>query len=313
MTAEHAPEHEQISQWEFLDEAPTRDQVLKLLETLPLVLGVSHVDFIDYVVPLSGRKKFKVRQEREGKDPVWVDREVTTWTLYMTVPGRMAMADRAAAGKGWRLVYRPDPELPGGVLHLGDVPKGTMYREWAVFQRPGGPHEDLVPDEPAWVDMEGRCGMAGVQLASGRGAAGTNPWEKAETAARGRALGAFGFGVFPGSGLASLEEMTYAAQLETAGRQAAAQGIEEPKGRDALVDALRDGLEELRRIRGAKLEEVLGNFGGYLESTYKTNVIVTADDGQTVEDLNWEALTDGRLLQAWRQLRAVIGQEQRRF
>src|SRR5690242_8038340 len=97
------PEHEQddvnegvhvASSWEFPDDPPAPDEVRKRLEELPPWYGgIKPVDYLDYVQPLSQRKKIKKDGGDEYKE---------MWTLYITVAGRMAAINATAHDQGWR-------------------------------------------------------------------------------------------------------------------------------------------------------------------------------------------------------------------
>ena len=185
-----------IEQWEFVGEAPTRDRVTELLSRLPSVWGVKTVDFADYVQALPQRKKIKV--PREPGSTVMIDQYLDCWTLYMSVAGRMKMLEAAAEQNGWMVDFEPEPVTPTGCPGMLQMDERVVYREYVRI-------EAWTTDEdgtPRIRKLGRKSGTAWVPSRGGSGAVSSNPYEKVETSARGRAIAAWGFGVLPGSGVA---------------------------------------------------------------------------------------------------------------
>jgi hypothetical protein len=204
------------SSWEFIaPNVPTLAVVRGLLETLRDWWGIRPVDYIEHVHVLTQSKKNPWR--RPGA-PEYVD----VANLYFSVAGRIAMLAAAAELHGWRVDIRPEPNTPTGIPGYLMTEPRIVYRAYVDIYAPVGTPRMVQPDprDPTaaldhgpmstvreWKLVASRPGTSAVLAAGGRGAAGSNPHEKAETSAHGRAIAAHGFGVLPGSGVASVEEM----------------------------------------------------------------------------------------------------------
>lgn len=148
----------------------TREQILQLVRATPNVGQVSHEEFVDYIVALSQRKK-----NEEG----WQ----TTEHAYMTVDGKLAMANQDHIRQGKRLDFST-PHI------LVDTDEQLTLLVMVTSEMYGTRH-----------------GIATSRRIGGSEIERLFPWEVAETSAIGRALSMMGYGVFPGSGLASADDM----------------------------------------------------------------------------------------------------------
>lgn len=290
-----------MSQWEFIDRVPTREEVIELLETLPEVYGVKTVDFADYVQGLPARKKVERKDTMPNGRVVIEDEWHDSYAIYMSVAGRVKMAEAIAAVNCWTLDFVPEPQTPTGVPGLIQMGDGRIvYREYVEFTQ-------AKSDEFPWTDggtferfepgtMVGRKpGMAWVPYSGGKQAAGSNPYEKVETSARGRALGAWGIGVLPGSGIASLEEM-----LGIAGNRAAMAaadrgegGQQQSGGRPSREEMLEQALtlqETLRQRRRMSEEEMVERTGTFLRSLGIKSVY--DEESHTID---WQKVKDGQV------------------
>lgn len=157
----------------------TREQILQIVRATPNFGKVAHEEFADYVLALAQRKK---------TDEGWQ----TTEHPYMTVDGKLAMANQDHA----RLAKRLDFSSP---LILVDN------------------DEQLTLMVTVTSEMYGtRHGIATSRRIGGSEIERLFPWEVAETSAIGRALSAMGYGLFPGSGLASADDMLRASSTPIA-------------------------------------------------------------------------------------------------
>lgn len=148
----------------------TREQILQVLRATPNLGKVTHEEFADYVVALT--------QRRRGEDG-WQNTEHP----YMTVDGKLAMANQDHARQSKRLDFGP--------------PQVLVDNE-----------EQLTLMVSVTSEIYGtRHGIATSRRIGGSAAEREFPWEVAETSATGRALSMMGYGLFPGSGLASAEDM----------------------------------------------------------------------------------------------------------
>lgn len=275
-----------ISNWEFMKQAPTQEKVLELLEGLPPVHGINHIDYADFVQALPAKKKIQVPHPTNPK--VKVDEYLENWTLYMSVAGRQAMMNAAAELNNWRVEIEPEPNSPVGAPGFISLEQRIVYREYIkIWQY----------DEDGDALYKGvRNGMAWVPFSGGSQAAGSNPYEKVETAARGRALGAWGFGVFPGSGIASLEEMLgidqnrEAIQQERAATGAPAHPTRKP--REQLLEDTFTAIEKLRMTTSDTDLGMVQKVGLYLSKTLGATSVY--DEASSV--IQWDLVKDGHLV-----------------
>lgn len=281
-----------ISNWEFLVEAPTSAAVLALLATLPPVHGIRHVDYADFVQALPAKKKIKKPHPTNPR--LMVDESIENWVLYMSVAGRQAMLNAAAELNDWRVEIEPEPNSPVGAPGFLSLEQRIVYREYIKIWQYLGPDHNLAPEKY----LGSRNGMAWVPFSGGNQAAGSNPYEKVETAARGRALGAWGFGVFPGSGIASLEEMLGVSENRDAIRAESGERGSGPAentrrpNREALLEKALTTVEALRQATNDTEDGVTAKVGRYVSNTLGAKA---AYDGERNE-LHWDGLKDGQLM-----------------
>lgn len=169
----------------------TREEMLELARRTPDVGSSKHVDFVDYLVPVQATRQIN------GE---WT----TTESAYMTVVGKIAMANQDHRAQGKRLNFE-DP-----VVLVDNDEQLTLM---------------VVIDS----DIYGRRhGIATSRRLDGSNVEREFPWEVAETSALGRALTSMGYGALAGAGLASAEDMQRATEAETppaAERQIAEPGV----------------------------------------------------------------------------------------
>jgi hypothetical protein len=182
----------------------TREQILQIVRAAPGVGKVTHEEFADYVVALTQRKR--------GEDG-WQNLEHP----YMTVDGKLAMANQDHLRQGKHLDFSP--------------PQVLVDNE-----------EQLTLMVMVTSDVYGtRHGIATSRRLGGTPAEREFPWEVAETSAIGRALSAMGYGLFPGSGLASAEDML---RVGTAEPRRSGEG--EPRTAGTPAGSARPSLNETR-------------------------------------------------------------------
>jgi len=198
----------------------TRDQAVQLLRRAPRFGQFDPTEFADYVTPI----------ERRKKDPT--GRWVTDEKAYMSVDGRIAMAVADHAAQGKRLDFEPPQVLINDEIELTLLV--TVISE--IYGR--------------------RHGIA-TSYRTGGGIEAQHPWEIAETSATGRALAAMGYGLIPGSGLASAEDMERT-ESDDNGRASAprAAGRLSARQRDYLVQAAVTALAVDERAATAALESL---------------------------------------------------------
>lgn len=312
--------------WEFIDRTPSREEVAALLATLPEWWGVKPADYLDYVQGLPSDKKIKVpvmTATGKRKEERWF----SVVTLYFGVAGRLQMLREAQELNGWRVNFVPEEQTPSGTpgfIDLGVDTGRIVYREYVEIWEPVGiqapqlytksPDPDRPRLEPDQLVMQEqipsvtvtpvgarrwfhgqefellgrRPGMAWVPYTGGSQAKGTNPFEKVETAARGRALAAWGFGVLPGSGVASLEEMlgVPANRQGMAGEvdQRPATGGGRREKPEELVAQILTFAEEARQLRGESEGWNLTVVRGYVREVANVDVATSVDqDGSVLE------------------------------
>jgi len=148
----------------------TRDEILALCNKASDVGSVKHADFIDYVVVVESRRKVN------GE---WQNVE----NAYLAVDGKLAMANADHRKQSKRLDFAEPKVLIDNADHL------TL--------------QVTVTSEIYGT----RHGIATSRKKDGTPAERSFNWEVAETSAIGRALAAMGYGLLPGAGLASAEDM----------------------------------------------------------------------------------------------------------
>lgn len=148
----------------------TREEILALCNKTRDVGSVKHADFVDYVVVLEGRRKV---------DGEWQ----TTEHAYMAVDGKLAMANLDHRQQNKRLDFG-EPKV------LVDTPEQLTLQVTVTSEIYGVRH-----------------GIATSRKKLGTNAEKDWPWEVVETSAIGRALAAMGYGLLPGAGLASAEDV----------------------------------------------------------------------------------------------------------
>lgn len=301
-----------ISNWEFLLEPPTTEAVLNLLRTLPPVHGIEHIDFADFVQPLPQGKKIEVQHPTNPN--LKVKETIPCWVLYMSVAGRQAMLNAAAAKNNWRVEVEPEPNSPIGAPGFLSMEQRIVYREyikiWQYVRPINTPDDDqFIPAGEVYLGV--RNGQAWVPFSGGSQAAGTNPYEKVETSARGRALGAWGFGVFPGSGIASLEEMQGVEQNRS-GMEQEQRNLPGPQentrrpNREQLEEQALTVIEQLRQATNATEAENWAKIGQYV--TKSLGAVHAYDPERNL--LHLDGLKDGQLIMMTKFLQEKVVQIQ---
>lgn len=297
-TIEDDEQHEVVvNTWEFLDRVPTREDVIRLLETLPDVWGVRPVSYVEYVQPLPQSKK--VKRPHPTRPDMVVDDRIDAYTMYVSVAGRLRMLNDAQAVNGWRVDVRPEPVTPTGVPGYLQMDERLVYRVYVEIFTPidvpravsEGTGMGLV-EVAEWLSLGVRSGTAWVPASGGSNAAGSNPYEKVETSALGRALAGWGFGLLPGSGIASVEEM--AQMRENNGQMRVEQARRGAAPRKSREDLLQETLalgEELRIARGVDEQTWTEQVGQHLRQ--RLGVRDAWDDRENVID--WSRVKDGQL------------------
>lgn len=290
--------------WEFLNRVPTLDDVKALLATLPPVWGVATVDYADYVQALPQTKKIKISMP--DNPAVKVAQNIDTFSLYMSVAGRIKMINAAAEMHGWLVDFEPEAYTPTGVPGYISLDPKIVYREYVAIKAATGV---VLDDQVVMVDdkiigtpnreyrsLGRKPGTAWVPASGGLNAAGSNPYEKVETSARGRAIAAWGFGVLPGSGVASVEEIlgSNANKAFLDAEVGAGRGRNGGQPRRSRGDLLQEVLtvaEEVRQARGITEPEMKVRLGSFLSGLGITDAYDTE-----AETVRWEAAKDGQIV-----------------
>lgn len=267
-----------IHRWTFEGEGnePTSQQVLDLLWTLPPVYGVRTVQYADFVQPLPAKKEVdRGPDPRDRNGKARLTEWIPTWTLYFSVPGRIRMLNDIAELNGWTIVEEYDQRTASGVdgILFGEKPVTRIYVE--MFDEAG--------------KSLGR--RAGTGSASGSGAGKSRPYEKAETAARGRAIAAWGIGVLPGSGVASLEEMQDLREPAEGPGPGYVQPVEERMGRDDKINRIIELLQEGARLRNENQDETETRIEKYV----KNHLYVPDAWDEENRRIIWDALNPGKI------------------
>ncbi len=263
--------------FEFIDRVPTQEEVHDLLAGLEPVWGVPFTEVEQWVQGLPSKKKITKRVNNRAVES-W--HEVTT--LYVSVAGRVHMARLAAEKRSWRIDFEPEPVTPTGAPGFLQMDERIVYREYCTIWE--------IDDEGREILLGRKPGMAWVPSSGGKQAAGSNPYEKVETAARGRALAAWGFGVLPGSGIASLEEM-----LGVQKAPAAEEKVEASKSPEERLEEVRLLIEKVRQARDKTPEQMFDEIGAYAMKTFDVDIALRNDDEQ-VTGLDLTVLKPGQVM-----------------
>lgn len=239
--------------WAFVGTAPTYQEAYALLESIPPVFGVKTSDFTDHILPLAQNTKVDVNGNTEWKK---------VWRLYMTVAGRIAMVQKACELNEWNLDFSPETNVPD------HNPAGFVFTEPNLVYRE---YCNIYTHENGEVIFVGsKPGMAMAKQ-------GANSMEKVETAARGRAIAAWGFGVLPGSGIASLEEMQ-GVKGATAGNNLS--GVKRTKGQ--ILTSIKDKMSALEKIKGNTGDTVEPKILGWINEQFSKDSIGELAEGQLI-------------------------------
>lgn len=205
----------------------TREEVLALCRKARDVGAVKHEDYVDYVVVLESKRMVGGEWQ-------------TVEHAYMAVDGKLAMANEDHRKQGKRLDFH-EPKV------LLDNPEQLTLLVTVTSEIYGTRH-----------------GIATSRKKGGTAAERDFPWEVAETSAIGRALAAMGYGLIPGAGLASAEDVMRATGVPSAEKERAAR-------RSPLMSAnQRNKLIEMYRERhGGTEAEVLQGLDALFQSTFK--------------------------------------------
>lgn len=285
---EASPEQALPSNFEFVNRVPTRLEVAELLGQIPPVWGVAVQDFIDYIQALPQTKK--VKKPHPQRPNLMIDESVSAYTLYVSVGGRQQMLREAQEAHGWRVDYRPEPVTPTGIPGYLSFHERLVYRTYVdIWQMLG--ENGMLLDEPRLLGT--RSGTAWVPEIGGKNAAGSNPYEKVETSALGRAIGAWGFGVLPGSGIATVEEMAAIAGNDQYQRQQqAGQQQERRETREELLEATLGVIERYRSEAGKAEAEMDLKIATTLNQRLGIKEPMDPETGL----IRWELVKDGQLV-----------------
>jgi len=266
---------DELSSWSFIDRLPETDEMLALLKSLPPVHDIEAADYAEFVLPLTQDQNFGSKQEK--------DYHAVT-KLYMTVAGRVKMLNDAAERHAWKVEEDWDV--------VEDESPRVLRMKISIRGR-GDAAENVSPTAGPGV-------IYGTRLGVSRLKGGDNAWEKAETAARGRAIAAFGFGVLPGSGIASLEET----QDALSGPRPQNGEQKQKRPRQELIADVHTKIETLRQLRGQDAEELDQRLQEYIKDRLGVAVTIEAGKG-----LDLSKLKDGNLLLLEGQVDSKIRQE----
>ncbi|MDQ4077212.1 MAG: hypothetical protein M3220_13310 [Chloroflexota bacterium] len=160
----------------------TREELIELCKKAPDIGAVAHEEFVDYISVLDQVRRVNGQWEK-------------TDAAYMSVDGKIAMANEDHRRQGKQLNFE-DP-----VILVEDDQQLTLLV--AVVSEVYGR----------------RHGIATSRKVGGSPYETAHPWEVAETSAVGRALSIMGYGVLPGSGLASADDVSRAREAENGNQQ----------------------------------------------------------------------------------------------
>jgi len=262
--------------WEFPEEPPSTSTVIDKLKGIKR-WGLDFSEYVEYVQPLGQSKNVSTDKKRKDYK--------TVFTLYVTVAGRLAMANDIADRGNWRIDFVPEPTTPTGIPgYLVWDDKHLVYREYAEIWK--------QVEDGSYVCIGRKPGTASVPATGGSGAVESSRFEKVETSARGRALGAWGIGVLPGSGVASYEEMKEAQRFQY---QQPQQQNGQPRNkmvlsREELLEKMRLIVADYQDVTGMSWEDVWGKVGDYMAKSFSKTLTFTPDGAPS-----YDVLKDGEL------------------
>ena len=285
VTQESPPEEVLIINGEWMYNPPDVEDTLAFLAAQGMTYTVKVLDYASYVVPLSRNKNIGTKD-----NPNWI----LLWNIYMTVAGRIKMFNDDLENRRLIGVIEPDQTCePAGWLYKDG--ERLVYRVIVKVMDP----RELNAGIP--LEIGRRAGTVWVPWSGGTGAVKSNRFEKAETSATGRALAAWGYGVLPGSGIASLEEMT--------DRQVEPE-VKKPRvkrNRKQLEDELEDCINKLADLRNEEPMEIAGGIAKWVKEQYRRNIVTMAEDKNTTW---WAQLKEGELLLIVKDLNSKIAKAQ---
>jgi hypothetical protein len=287
------PDTDELTSWVFTGQPPTARQMLTMLAMLPRTWGVAPVDFADFVQLLPQSQK--VKRPHPTNPKLEVEEYVDQWIAYFSVAGRIRMLNAAAELNGWGVDFEPEPVTPTGVPGYLMIEPRLVYREYVTITElvsPPSPEAvDLVVYRNDDVRIGRKPGAAWVPYSGGSQAAKSNPFEKVETSARGRALAAWGFGVLPGSGVASVEEMQgVKANLAGVDGEQPPQQDRRRASRETLISSVLTTAEQLRQLRGQPEEWIAERVAKFVHDRLGVPAVV----GEGFE-VDWVKLKDGQI------------------
>lgn len=278
------------SSWVFTDREASIDEVKALLasvkvpysevpatETSPPLDPVTMDRYLPYVLPMSNRQKVKVADPRNPQRTI--DQYVLQTTLYTQVAGRLAILADVAERNRWTVSVFPEPNTPT------EIPGYLRFDDRLVFRV-------YVRIHDADGELLGsRFGTAWAKSEGGFNAEGSNPYETVETSALGRALAQWGFGILPGSGIASVEEMRLAQRNQgrpSPSNERRPERVKEDRG-DLVASAI-EFIDKRRKMTGISQQEGDASLETWVRDKFSINGFVNESGGY-----EWTLLTDAQI------------------
>jgi hypothetical protein len=257
------------ARWEWRGDPPSTDDVRASLESLTPVFGLPVIRYVDYVLPMTNREK-----QDDGT-------YVPVTKLYMQVAGRVKMLADCVRLWGWKAIESERIISPPGEVYILQIGVEITGRIPYLSEGKWGVGTDQDED------------LYGIRYGIAKS---TGNIEKMETGARGRALGAWGLGILPGSGIASLDEMQTWRDEPVYGEGRPATKREETVELDRAVleESIVLRVEQLRQINSVggsevTIEKAQEGLIGYIKKNLGKGVAVI--DGQ----MDFSALGVGQL------------------
>ncbi len=235
-----------------------RDDLIGLCKQAPKLGAVTHEEFVDYITVLDQVRRVNGQWEKSE-------------TAYMNVDGKVAMANEDHRRQGKQLNFE-DP-----VVLVEDEQQLTLMVTIVseVYGR--------------------RHGIATSRKTGGSPYEAAHPWEIAETSAIGRALSTMGYGVLPGSGLASADDVSRARDAE----RAPAAPAETPRRGFAPTSATpspRRGQRGVSAFQRQKIEELFGELYPDEEPASGVDALFQREVGYNVDNATYD---EGRQITAF--------------
>lgn len=242
----------------------TREELIHLCQQAPKIGAVGHDEFANYITVLDQVRRVNGQWEKSE-------------AAYMSVDGKIAMANEDHRRQGKQLNF-DDP-----VVLVEDDQQLTLLVTI---------HSEIYGR---------RHGIATSRKVGGSPYEAAHPWEVAETSAIGRALSMMGYGVLPGSGLASADDVSRAREAETSKPEAPAapapaEGGHRGFNRPANSGSPRRGQRAVSAFQRQKIHELFRELYPAIDAEEGVDALFRREVGYGLDEATYD---EGRQITAY--------------